>query len=193
MIVRLHIKAFIDACFGKQKSGKFHRPKQDCAIGVLEGMLLSVYALVGREVSISGVDVIVYSWLRVISGTSTWRISVNNVRAFVVFYAECAENPIKSSTDNVKNKTLYNMSNKFENELVALLEMRYTDDPYNHTYMYRNFFGSNEEELKKSSIWNEIKNLASEVLAYKVRYGESDIVDEFVEEMKLHYDLWAKI
>ena len=39
--------------------------------------------------SISGVDVIVYSWLRVISGTSTWRISVNNVRAFVLYICVC--------------------------------------------------------------------------------------------------------
>ena len=34
--------------------------------------------------NISGVDVIVYSWLKGLAGTSIWRISVDNIHAFVV-------------------------------------------------------------------------------------------------------------
>ena len=46
-------------------------------------MLISVYAPHrAGGLSISGVDVIVYSWLKGLAGTSIWRISVNNVRAF---------------------------------------------------------------------------------------------------------------
>ena len=41
--------AFIDACFGTSESGKFQSPKQDSAINVLVGMLISVRALIGRE------------------------------------------------------------------------------------------------------------------------------------------------
>ena len=44
----------------------------------------------GGRVSISGVDVIVYSWFKGLAGTSMWRISVNNVRAFV--FVLCLEN-----------------------------------------------------------------------------------------------------
>jgi len=35
--------------------------------------------------NISGVDVIVYSWFKGLAGTSMWRMSVNNVRAFLVY------------------------------------------------------------------------------------------------------------
>ena len=65
------------------ESSKFEAPKQDNAINVLEGMLISVHALLGGRVSISGVDVIVYSWLKVLLEPEKRRISVNNVRAFV--------------------------------------------------------------------------------------------------------------
>ena len=36
----------------------------------------------GGGAYISGVDVIVYSWLKGLAGTSIWRMSVNNVHAF---------------------------------------------------------------------------------------------------------------
>ena len=35
--------------------------------------------------NISGVDVIVYSWLKGLAGTSIWRISVDNIHAFFVY------------------------------------------------------------------------------------------------------------
>ena len=84
------------------------------------------------------------------------------------------------------------MSDKFESELVDLLEKRYSDDPYNHTDMYSRFFESNKVELHSTSIWKEITNLANEVLDYKIKYGERNIVNEFVEEMKLRYKLWPE-
>ena len=49
-------------------------------------MLISVRAR--RRVgglNISGVDVIVYSWIRVISGTSLRRMSVDNIHAYFVY------------------------------------------------------------------------------------------------------------
>ena len=85
------------------------------------------------------------------------------------------------------------MSDKFESELVSLLEMRYSDNPYNHPNMYSNFFESNKEELKNSSIWDEIRNIASDVLAYKVNYGMYHLVDDFFEELHFHYDLWSRM
>lgn len=84
------------------------------------------------------------------------------------------------------------MSDKFESEIVALLEMRYSDDPCNHPNMYSRFFESNKEELPNNSIWNEIRSLASEVLDYKIKYGESNLVNEFIEEMKFYYNLWSR-
>ena len=45
-------------------------------------MLYSVLARRAGWLYISGVDIIVYSWFKGLAGTSMWRISVNNVRAF---------------------------------------------------------------------------------------------------------------
>ena len=50
-------------------------------------MLISVHAPHrAGGLSISGVDVIVYSWLKGLAGTSIWRISVDNIHAFFVFF-----------------------------------------------------------------------------------------------------------
>lgn len=48
-------------------------------------MLYSVLARRAGWLYISGVDIIVYSWFKGLAGTSMWRISVNNVRAFLVY------------------------------------------------------------------------------------------------------------
>ena len=72
------------------ESSNFEAPKQDSAISVLVGMLISVRAPHrAGGLNISGVDVIVYSWIRVISGTSLRRISVDNVRAFLMSVYVC--------------------------------------------------------------------------------------------------------
>lgn len=85
------------------------------------------------------------------------------------------------------------MSDKLENELASLLVMRYADDPFNYTSMYSKFFESNKEEFKNSSIWDDIRSIASEELEYKIKNGYENIVNEFLEEMKFYYKLWRKI
>ena len=70
------------------ESSKFEAPKQDGAIDVLVGMLISVRAPHrAGGLSISGVDVIVYSWLRVLLEPEKRRMSVDNIHAFCMSVA----------------------------------------------------------------------------------------------------------
>ena len=85
------------------------------------------------------------------------------------------------------------MSDKLENELASLLEMRYSDDPYNHQNLFRNFFESNKAELKNPSIWHEIRNLATIELTYKTKYGEDNLVNMFLKDIQLSYELWSRM
>ena len=56
------IKAFIDACFGLTKSGKFHTPETRWCNRRPRGyVIFSPRPLMGGWANISGVDVIVYS------------------------------------------------------------------------------------------------------------------------------------
>ncbi len=85
------------------------------------------------------------------------------------------------------------MSEKFENELVSLLEMRFSDDPCNHQKMYSNFFASNKKELMDPLIWQEIRTIASEELEYKAKFGLPNLVDNFLDELHLSYTIWSSL
>ena len=85
------------------------------------------------------------------------------------------------------------MSDKFERDLISLLDMCYSDDPFTHPNMFSTFFDANNEELKKVSILEEIKRVASEVLDYKVRCGAPHLVDDFINELQLSYAIWSRI
>jgi len=66
------------------ESSKSEAPKQDSAINVLVGMYYLVFARhrVGG-LSISGVDVIACSWLKVLLEPEKRRMSVDNIHAFI--------------------------------------------------------------------------------------------------------------
>ena len=117
--------------------------------------------------NISGVDVIVYSWFKGLAGTSMWRISVNNVRAFVVLYEYQAPKVLEG-----KIKITIIMSYELQKALEHYLSMQpLKDDPY-HPMDQKRLFNATYLAWKEHMVQSEFVELIKNGLIEHNKFDE---------------------